>query len=118
MTHKKFWLLSGEIFVADTTLRRMFYPTGIYSGSSLSDRAMGDGEFKYHKVYDGSVTPIKTHRRGDHRLGEKVDYDKAIVLFRSPYECIRANYQRSIAGKTGVITPEVFDEKRKILVFI
>ena len=91
----------------------MFYLAGIYSGSSLSDYAMSNGEFKYQKVYDGSVTPIKTHKRGDQHLSKKVDYDKAIVLLRSPYECMKANYQRKIAGKTGVIPPELFDEKSK-----
>ena len=74
---------------------------------------MDKQEFKYTKVFDGSVSPIKTHMRADggNRLNNDLEYDKAILMYRNPYQTIKANYNRRKAGKTGIVTVENFSQK-------
>ena len=65
-------------------------------------------ELKYKRVYDGTVTPIKTHRPADIPLGDDRDFDKAILMLRDPFQTIKANYNRKKAGKSGIVSATKF----------
>ena len=90
------------------SLKQSLCHTGIYSGSIHKDLLMKTTEFKYKQVYDGTVTPIKTHHPADTPLGDDRDFDKAILMLRDPFQTIKANYNRKKAGKCGIVSATKF----------
>ena len=83
-----------------------FYPPGLHTGSVYNDSDLRKTGFIGESVQDGSVFVIKTHLT-DHR--ER--YDRAILVYRSPYDSIKAEWNRVHAGHTGLAIPKPGDGK-------
>ena len=94
----------------------MFYfLTGIYTSSVYMDKLMkGDDEFVSH-VFNGTATPIKTHKKPGkkHRILKGVN--RAILILRNPFDVLRSEYKREKVGKTGLFTEEKLSGKYRFV---
>jgi len=66
--------------------------TGIYTGSVYKDKDLIKKGFKEEKI-DGTVLVIKSHLRAVNDLNG-VLYDRAVLIYRLPYEAVIAEYNR------------------------
>lgn len=99
--------------------------TGIYTGSIYCDgdlKAIYPGE----RIVSGNVIVVKTHRYTTRQLPPdvqaplgKVEYDKAILLLRNPYNCIlseanrRWNTDVSVSSHIGLASDTFLNGKKK-----
>ena len=68
-----------------------------------ADLQAQDGEFVPY-IFDGTATPIKTHRLPTviHDILKEVN--RAILIFRNPFDVFKSEYKRRKVGKIGSIT--------------
>ena len=86
--------------------------TGIYGSTIYAEKKMPSEEFPHDQLFNGSAIPIKTHKRADeHYDKQKLFFSKGILIVRDPFDAIRANFNRRVAGSTAVVTEETFDQK-------
>ena len=81
----------------------MFYLTGVYGSSIYKDKLMTGNEFVYH-VFNGSATPIKTHKKAEKELRKIKGVNRAILILRNPFDVLKSEYKRRTVGKTGLFT--------------
>ncbi|ELT90154.1 hypothetical protein CAPTEDRAFT_215418 [Capitella teleta] len=80
--------------------------TGFYTGSIYREKHLLT-QFK-GEMRDSGVIAVKTHNPGD---TEKYrNFQRSILLYRSPENSIAADFNRQLTGKTGVLSKEAFED--------
>ena len=64
---------------------------GIYTGSVYNDSSLSKAGFAGENVADSRVVVILTHRET-----ELLNYERAILIIRDPYDAILSQYNRRI----------------------
>ena len=72
--------------------------SGYYTGAVYNDLGLKRKGFPGENICDGSVIVIKTHLTGDKH---RAQFSKAVIVMRSPYDCLKAEYNRRAKGHTG-----------------
>ena len=99
-----FWIMI-KIMIKWRVKNKPCYIIGYLTGSVYNSTLLQTRGFPGEFIHDGRVIVIKTHFGGGRNwthIHKQPDYKKAVILMRSPYDCLKALFNLRKAGKMGV----------------
>ena len=84
--------------------------TGVYTGSVYKDPVLARHGFPGENITDSSVIAIKTHEWGP---AARKPYQRALLVMRSPYDALQAEFNRRYGGHRGHAPARWFTTKSK-----
>ena len=92
-----------NVNVVMSFLKCIFYFEGIYGSSVHLDGKIKGEEF-IPFVFNGSATPIKTHKWPNRIVPSLEQVKKVILILRDPFDALKVEYERITTSKTSQLT--------------